>query len=220
MEIRTDRPLPKHTKYDWEECLAKVILENCIDSKYSKLQIKDKPDLQSEELNIGVEVTVSVPQVDREIERLASDISYNANANKLYCIDRIKQLNGKYESKYGIVTHPTKSHSFKPILNAINGKLKKINKGGYTEFKEMELYIRDDNLILEQELDMLYSMIEEIQNLYDRNFNKVFIYIPSYLITYTRNFKCKMININSSSAYNYSIKARDMVIEEEKRFTK
>ena len=217
MEIRTDRPLPKHTKYDWEECLAKVILENCIDSKYSKLQIKDKPDLQSDELDIGVEVTVSVPQINREIERLASDISYNDNADKQYCIDRIKQLNGKYESKFGIVTHPTRTHSLKPILNAIDEKLKKVNKGGYTEFKQMELYIRDDNLILEQELNMLYNQIEEIQNLYIKRFDRVFIYIPSYLIIYTRNVNCKMINIYSNSAYDYSIIARDMVIDEENK---
>ena len=217
MEIRTDRPLPKHTKYDWEECLAKVILENCIDSKYSKLQIKDKPDLQSDELDIGVEVTVSVPQINREIERLASDISYNDNADKQSCIDRIQQLNGKYESKFGIVTHPTRTHSLKPILNAIDEKLKKVNKGGYTEFKQMELYIRDDNLILEQELNMLYNQIEEIQNLYIKRFDRVFIYIPSYLIIYTRNVNCKMINIDSSSAYDYSIKARDMVIDEENK---
>lgn len=219
MEIEEDKPLPKHTKYNWEECLAKVILSKYIDRKYDKLEMKDKPDLQSKELDVGVEVTVSISQNSLELERLASDISYNKNVDKQYAMERIKQLNGKYEDRFGILVHPSRTHSLTPILTALENKLKKINKAGYSKFNEMYLYIRDDNLILKQELETLYNEIQKVQNNYNEQFDKIFIYIPSHIILYIKSENCTMIDINSNDAYMYSIEARDMVIDEEKKFT-
>lgn len=37
MSIKEDEPLPKHTKVDWEECYAKVVLE-----KYIKMNLVEK----------------------------------------------------------------------------------------------------------------------------------------------------------------------------------
>lgn len=36
MRIKEDEPLPKHTKVDWEECYAKVVLEKIYKDEFSR----------------------------------------------------------------------------------------------------------------------------------------------------------------------------------------
>ena len=53
MKINENDPLPRHTKYDWEECYAKVVLETLVKDRVNNLKIKDKPDLQNDAINVG-----------------------------------------------------------------------------------------------------------------------------------------------------------------------
>ena len=39
MKINKDEPLPRHTEYDWEECYAKVVLENVLKEEFYDLNI-------------------------------------------------------------------------------------------------------------------------------------------------------------------------------------
>lgn len=47
VKIEKDRPLPRHTKLDYDECYAKIILEKFFPAKYQNLQISDRPDLRT-----------------------------------------------------------------------------------------------------------------------------------------------------------------------------
>ena len=76
MKINDDEPLPRHTRYSWEECYAKVVLEEFFKEKFKDLNIKDKPDLQNEVMSIGIECTVSIDKESIEAENLYSKLTY------------------------------------------------------------------------------------------------------------------------------------------------
>ena len=58
--------MPRHTKLDYDECYAKIILEMFFPAKYQDLQISDRPDLRTKDGNIGIEVTSAIPQEEQE----------------------------------------------------------------------------------------------------------------------------------------------------------
>lgn len=39
--------LPKHTKLDYHECYAKIVLEEICTNEFNELEISDKSDIQS-----------------------------------------------------------------------------------------------------------------------------------------------------------------------------
>ena len=57
MKIDKNKPLPDHTKLDYDECCAKLILEELFPNRYHNLLLADKPDLQG--TNVGIEVTIA-----------------------------------------------------------------------------------------------------------------------------------------------------------------
>lgn len=57
-----------HTKYRYDECFAKIVLEEFFPNKYKNLIIKDKPDLVDESNNIGIEVVNAIPTKIHEAE--------------------------------------------------------------------------------------------------------------------------------------------------------
>lgn len=59
-KMEKDRPLPKHTKFDYNECYAKIVLEKFFPDEYKNLHISDRPDLRTEDGNIGIEVISAI----------------------------------------------------------------------------------------------------------------------------------------------------------------
>ena len=58
VKIYKDKPLPPHTKLDYQECYAKLLLESSFKKfKMDDLIIRDKPDLCNKANDIGIEVT-------------------------------------------------------------------------------------------------------------------------------------------------------------------
>lgn len=57
MKIDKNKPLPEHTKLDYDECCALLVLKELFPDRYNTLEISDKPDLQG--VNVGVEVTIA-----------------------------------------------------------------------------------------------------------------------------------------------------------------
>ena len=69
-KIEKGKPLPEHTKLDYYECYAKIILEALFSDRYETLSLADKPDLQNLKKDIGIEVTTAVDSKRREAEKL------------------------------------------------------------------------------------------------------------------------------------------------------
>ena len=55
-----------HTKLKYDECYAKLILEEYFSDRYGDLQLQDKPDLFDVENNIGIEVVLAVDEKRNE----------------------------------------------------------------------------------------------------------------------------------------------------------
>lgn len=45
MKIEKNKPLPEHTKIDYDECYAYLVLSDYFPDRYRNLGIKDKPDV-------------------------------------------------------------------------------------------------------------------------------------------------------------------------------
>lgn len=213
MKNKERLPLFKHTKYRWEECFAKVVLENIFPDEIKDLQIFDRPDLQNERINLGIEVTSSISKESYEISELTSKISYYEK-NAEYFKERIKILGGKYDN--GITIHPARHKDLNVIYGAIQSKLEKLNNDNYKIFNNNYLFIRDDNFILKEELNEILMKIKNIQENYDNKFQKIFVYIPESICVFNMiDSKSQIIEIDPLIQTNYSELARDIVEENE-----
>lgn len=141
-KIDSNMPLPSNTKYRWDECFAKLIIERIILNNII-FEIKDKPDLQSKE--IGIEVTTAEEKDSLEMERLYTNIEYGLIKNKEKALKKIESLGGKISN--GILIHPGRTRTLKNIYNAFKEKLTLINKGTYKIFNNNYIFITDENII-------------------------------------------------------------------------
>ena len=215
MKINKDEPLPRHTEYEWEECYAKVVLENLLKDEFYDLNIIDKPDLQNEELNVGIECTVSINMESMEAEYLYSELTYGKSKNPDKCKERIKRLGGNI-TEYSMFE--SRTVSLNSILGAVRTKLKKLNEYGYKIFEKNYLLIRDCIYIPNQQIQGLEYSIGMIQSKYPVEFDKIYILLNSKLIELNMiDYTNKCIEFNSNTQYELAEKARDIVVKQEEK---
>ena len=163
------------------ERYAKITLETILGEKYSKLVNKDRPDLQTEDNAIGIEVTRALKESKVEAIKLLNEMA----------VAKVKDVSGLTEKRgagyvYGLVdTDSVGAEEYRYWLEASPLKRvieKKVINGFYGDFNDFGLYIftkddmTPDDLIAamkltmelqsgaEQQFQTLY--ISEIQNLY------------------------------------------------------
>lgn len=140
-KIDKTKPLPDHTRINYYECCAKLILEEVFPERYSELKLDDAPDIQG--CDVGIEVTIGNNQ--KKMEALNNWVKANAceddKKRKKYT-ERMAQLGVKYTG--GVQGWPLETPSFKETKNAVNGKIKKLQNGGYKEFPRYELFVFTD----------------------------------------------------------------------------
>lgn len=166
------------------ERYAKITLETFLGDRYSKLVNKDRPDLQTEDDTIGIEVTRALKESKVEAIKLLNEMAVAK-------VKDLPELNDKRVSGYvyGLVDTNSvgaEEHRYwleaSPLKRVIENKVKKVINGFYGNFKEFGLYIftKDDltanDLIAAMKLTLelqegaewqfqtLY--ISEVQNLY------------------------------------------------------
>ena len=165
-KIEKDRPLPSHTKLDYDECYAKIVLEKFYPDQYENLQISDKPDLRDISNNIGIEVTSAIPQSEQEAMALACEIPYLEKEKQDKRIAYLKKKGYNY-TQYGM-TGPGMGYAWtgldypdirntwcKYFLSAVETKMKKLNTGGYASMKRYDLFVNSE-LFIELSLDGLF----------------------------------------------------------------
>ena len=213
MKIKKDDPLPKHTKLDWEECYAKVVLENMYKNEFSGLEIKDKPDLQDEKKSIGIECTVAIDKKSQEAENLYINLINDKVKNPDRCKERIRQLGGEV-TEYMLLQSGT--NHLTNILNALKIKLKKLNEKNYKIFKNNYLLIRDSIYMCDEQIKQLQYSIGILQSKENMEFNKIYIVLNDKLIELNMiDYTNKIIKIESEIQYELAQKARKMVVEYE-----
>lgn len=203
-------PLPKHTKLDYYECYAKIALEELYPEQFVNLRIKDKPDLQSQDNDCGVEVTIAIDRNELQSEKLYSDITYNRVRDKVKALKRVEECGYKVEN--GILHGKTSIDSFYLIMVSFDSKLNKLNDGGYKYFNKNFLFVfsyiyADDEMIKEAIIYMQNKQLDK-----QRQFDKVFVLVPGYLYClnlYKCNYEIKRIEfIHQSSQAD---RARELV---------
>ena len=166
------------------ERYAKLTLETILGEKYSNLVNKDRPDLQTEDDSIGIEVTRALKESKIEAIKLLNEMA----------VAEVKSIAGVHDKRstgyaYGLVdADSVGAEEYRYWLEAsslkrvIEHKVKKVVNGFYGDFKEFGLYIftkddmMPDDLLAAMKLTMelqaesrqqfktLY--ISEVQNLY------------------------------------------------------
>lgn len=128
-----------HTTSLYEECFAKLLLEQIENKIYS---LRDKPDLVCGD--VGVEVVSAFPDGYKQSIQMMADskIIKGKLSDMGYCNN---------ETCPGILFHPTKVvenenpfPALNYIINTLNNKKSKIIN--YSRFKDLNLFIITDNL--------------------------------------------------------------------------
>ncbi|BBF42412.1 hypothetical protein lbkm_1094 [Lachnospiraceae bacterium KM106-2] len=211
--IKDDEPLPSHTKLKYFECYAKIVLEDMFPKIFFNLKIKDKPDLQNNISNIGVEVTSSVDKSHKEAEALYAEWSYKEDCNRNFIEKQIKKCGAKIEE--GILIGKPGEDSFLNVIKQAKLKVLKLNK--YSHFTKQYLFIFSDILA---DKHMLDSALEELREICDRpnSFDCIFVLVPEqiYIFDLIKN-KWSVRAISNKKQYEHGMIAREMVILEENK---
>lgn len=217
MKIDRDKPLPDHTKLDYYECYAKVILEDLFADRYGVLDISDKPDLQNNEKDIGIEVTSADSPEHREAVKLWYTMPFVSKEKQKSNKERMKQLGVEYQG--GIQTWPVVSYSDSEIagypieyfLNVVDKKAKKLNEGGYKSFSSYDLFVYSEIYVSKALLPKIKERLEII-NCADKKFSKIYLCAQEKFINFDMQGNTFNMVFIDDKQYGYAIKAREMVI--------
>jgi hypothetical protein len=211
--IEKDKPLPKHTKVDYYECYAKIVLEEMFPERFSDLVILDKPDLQNAQLNIGVEVTSSINPKQKEAEELYVKWHCQGNEGKKKIERQIEKCGGKLIN--GVLSGIPSHDDFGRIYAQLNNKIEKI--GEYKSFSKQYLFIFSD---IYATSTMREKALEEMHHIYtcaSPKFDGIYVLVPGalYVFDLANNITFER-GINSNMQYLQACSARQTVTKEEK----
>lgn len=207
--INWTEPLPKHTKLDYYECYAKVVLEELFPTEFIDIEIDDKPDLKMKNGKYGVEVTRSVDIDSIKADELYTDISYNRVRNESRAIEEIEKCGCTFEN--GFLIGKTGTDSFDLILESFEKKLNKLQKN-YEEYKRNCLFIFSDIYANDRMIDDAIKIMKQKQINSEKKFDKVFILVPGYCYSLDlRIYSHEVYRIEYNVQVNQADKARELV---------
>lgn len=210
-KIKDDELLPKHTKYDYYECLAKIVLEETFPDEFSNLLLRDKPDIQDIKNSVGIEVTKAETRESEEAESLYSRLPFVASSNREKIIERIEQLGSNYNN--GVLSE-SGYDDFNLINNAINRKIQTLLKGEYRKLNQYRLFVFSSiyasDEMMQDELDYLKEN-NTVQLL-----KMIYVYTPGYLYRLDLIHQAyDILIIGEKTQFDRSNAARQMVKEGE-----
>ena len=209
-----NKPLPDHTKVDYYECLAKLILEKMFPNEFENLEILHKPDLQDDKNGIGVEVTIARNKVQEENESLYAKIESGQVRNRDKAIEKINNSYKPYAMYVdGILVGIPDNDDFERIFKSFSEKIKKLNDDGYKKYMENYLFVYSDILANQQMLNQAISEMNNIQTKHKIRFQKVFVCVPQYI--YILNLESKKGESMDIKSFQIGLaeRARNMVIQ-------
>lgn len=225
MEIDHNGPLQSHLIKKYEEFFAKLVLENFFPDRYFDLELSDKPDLRNEKKRIGIEVTSSETQSDRETVRLWSEaIRLPDGKIKDKKINRLKLLGMEYTGDIQIgqskcfKSFSLESGPFGEFLHAVETKLDKLNRGHYAQMEQYDLFVHSDMCMEPGEAEikmpwLLRSM--DKMNIRQCGFTYIYALCPSMLCIWNLSkgqYDLKMLDYNF---WKLAFAAKEKVIERE-----
>lgn len=220
MKINERGPLPDHTRLSYQECYAKILLEDYIAKFKNGLLIQDKPDLFSSELQIGIEVTDVMPKDKKEAVKLWYTMPYVSQEKQVLHKARMEKLGYPYQDGVMVwksidCSEGLESEQFQPLYKALNKKLLKLNKGLYDRCKRIECLFFAELFVRQGEHVQLSSKLSEIQNQYNRKFDTIYVVDDSYIYEYDFTTNKGQRYYYNDDNYTIAVRARKMVIEGE-----
>lgn len=221
--IEKDKPLPPHTKRNYDECYAKIVLESLYPNRYTNLRLADKPDLIDDNLDVGVEVTSAVPKKHREAVKLWYMMPYVDENQQERGKERMQQLGVEYQG--GVQGWPSEScllsrieeTPLKEVLSAFEKKVKLLNGGEYCQFQRYDLFINSKVWLIDEQVDQLLDALESRNG---RGVKYHYVYLATSIDIFEFNLSRKIYSKNSYEDYHplqfgWATKARKMVEEGE-----
>jgi len=166
------KPLSEHTRLRYDECCAKLILEELFPERYEVLLVVDKPDLQG--LDVGVEVTTANDPIVEEVRSNSIKAHYsNDEKIKNRYIERMARHGVAYTG--GVQAFPGTKSSFALTQKAVENKIQKLKSGSYKVFRRYELFVFTDTWYHE------YVIKDAKSYLFDKSVSEFFktVYILS-----------------------------------------
>ena len=159
--------LPTKLKYD--ECFAKLILEEYFSDRYVDLQLQDKPDLFDGKNDIGIEVVRAVDQDRNEAMMLWAKMPEKNPQQQKRAIERMKQLGEEYQEGMKLwkpVDYPLnlKDSPLQHFIKAVGKKVDKLNQNQYKECDRYDLFVYSSIYIQPELLSELFEQIKVINN--------------------------------------------------------
>ena len=211
MIIDSNKPLPDHTKIDYDECCALLILKELFPDRYSTLTLSDNPDLQGS--NVGVEVTIADSM--NHMEALNNWVkAYNCENDKERekYIERMKQLGITYTG--GVQAWPRYSPSLEEVKEAANRKVAKLKNGNYRHFSSYELFIFTNTWMYDDRVRDTKQFFKD-NNIYEW-YKRIYILEKGYILFIFEKDDCRQITINTTEQTERNMRARKMVEDAEK----
>jgi len=210
--IEENMPLPAHTKLDYYECYAKIVLEEIFPEQFFDLIISDKPDLQNIDLNIGIEVTSSENSNQKEVDALYTKWSYQDNDKKENIRRQIEKCGAKLIN--GVLSGISDHDSFEKIYDTLNKKLVKLKE--YRLFEKQYLFtfssIYATPTMRKEALNEMRRICEPLTSKY----SGIYVLVPGaiYVFDLANNTTCEE-EITCNLQQFQAQKAREMVEKEQ-----
>lgn len=200
----------------YEECYAKVLLENLFPERYYNLEIEDRPDLIFYPKGIGIEVTDCTPKYEKEVLNLWLKIPRQRGKCKQRSLDRLRQLG--YTYREGGIIWEAKVYSenlecspLETVFDAVSKKIKKLNDRNYKMLNEYNLFIHSGLFIPDFLMGEFFNRLCDI-NQGDLIFNSIYLLTnQNTIIVFDMLQKNGYVKAFKEKQVTYSIKAKEIM---------
>lgn len=196
----------KLSKDDYE-LLAKLILTHYVSDTFNQLELKDRPDLQSDNLSIGIEVTRGISQQQGHVQSILIEGINNDGLTR----DEIETLTGYGRVLKGRKTSDDKIHivispiyadlekSIKDIEIAVKYKIEKFEE--YDEFSKKGIFVYSESpIIREEEIYLIFDSFDKRN--YPLEYLFVFVHGDDRTLYFKNFIHDKYYKIEDSGEYD------------------
>lgn len=159
------------------ERYAKLTLETVLGAKYSDLVNRDRPDLQTDDGRIGIEVTRALKESKVEAIKLLNEMA----VAEVKCISGVQDKRGMGYA-YGLVdADSVGAEEYRywleasPLKRVIENKVGKVVNGFYGDFEEFGLYIFTKDDMTAEDLLSAMKWAMELQAGAEQQFQTLYI---------------------------------------------
>ena len=161
------------------ERYAQITLETVLGEEYADLVNRDRPDLQSLDKSLGIEVTRAMePRKEAAVDMLKEMAGLHVEEKDREEVDQIIRTGygyGLQDGRYvGHLEYEYWSLAL-PLKRIIESKVSKVASGFYSDFKEFGLYIFCKDELTEEEVILTMEYASELQRNLDVKYSTIYL---------------------------------------------